>query len=123
MDRGIQIGYALNYQNPRQAISKLYESNPDEFNDSMTALIKLSTDGGAEETRVFSLSGCHLLAMFARTPVAKAFRKRVLDALDRIAREESEARAASKESDTPELNAILRAIIDAKVEEAIATEP
>lgn len=34
-------------------------------------------------TRIFSLRGCHLLAMFARTPVAKAFRKWVLDVIER----------------------------------------
>ncbi|GJC32652.1 hypothetical protein KAM398_26550 [Acinetobacter sp. KAM398] len=33
--------------------------------------------------RIFSLRGCHLIAMFARTDVAKAFRKWVLDVLDK----------------------------------------
>ena len=32
--------------------------------------------------RIFSLRGCHLLAMFARTPVAKAFRRWVLDVIE-----------------------------------------
>lgn len=32
--------------------------------------------------RIFSLRGCHLLAMFARTPVAKAFRKWCLDVIE-----------------------------------------
>lgn len=80
--RGIQIGYALEYQNPAQAISKLYDSHADEFTDAMTAVIKLPSEGGEQETRIFSLRGCHLLAMFARTPVAKAFRKWVLDVLE-----------------------------------------
>lgn len=35
--------------------------------------------------RVFSLRGAHLIAMFARTPVAKEFRRWVLDILDRQA--------------------------------------
>ncbi|WP_354666697.1 P22AR C-terminal domain-containing protein, partial [Escherichia coli] len=34
-------------------------------------------------SRVFSLRGAHLIAMFARTPVAKEFRRWVLDILDR----------------------------------------
>ena len=34
------------------------------------------------KTRIFSLRGCHLLAMFARTPVAKAFRRWVLDVIE-----------------------------------------
>lgn len=80
--RGIQIGYALEYQNPAQAISKLYDSHADEFTDAMTAVVTLPTEGGPQETRIFSLRGCHLLAMFARTPVAKAFRKWVLDVLE-----------------------------------------
>lgn len=37
-----------------------------------------------ERVRIFSLRGCHLLAMFARTPVAKAFRRWVLDVLDAL---------------------------------------
>lgn len=35
------------------------------------------------KVRVFSLRGAHLIAMFARTPVAKEFRRWVLDILDR----------------------------------------
>lgn len=34
-------------------------------------------------TRIFSLRGVHLIAMFARTPVAEDFRKWVLDILDK----------------------------------------
>ena len=80
--RGIQIGYALGYPNPRQSIAKLYDSHADEFTDAMTAVITLPTEGGPQETRIFSLRGCHLLAMFARTPVAKQFRRWVLDVIE-----------------------------------------
>jgi hypothetical protein len=48
----------------------------------MTALVELDTKGGKQQVRIFSLRGCHLLAMFARTPVAKEFRKWVLDVID-----------------------------------------
>jgi prophage antirepressor-like protein len=48
----------------------------------MTALVKMDTAGGAQEVRIFSLRGCHLLAMFSRTPVAKEFRAWALDILD-----------------------------------------
>lgn len=48
----------------------------------MTAVITLASEGGPQETRIFSLRGCHLLAMFARTPVAKAFRRWVLDVIE-----------------------------------------
>lgn len=33
--------------------------------------------------RIFSLRGAHLIAMFARTQIAKEFRKWVLDILDK----------------------------------------
>ncbi|RKU03379.1 hypothetical protein C7H84_09580 [Burkholderia sp. Nafp2/4-1b] len=81
--RGIQIGYALGYQNPAQNIQKLYERNSTEFSTSMTAVVTVDTAGGPQQTRIFSLRGAHLLAMFARTPPAAEFRRWVLDILDR----------------------------------------
>lgn len=77
-----QIGLALGYKNPDLSINKLYRSNADEFTESMTTLVEVDTQGGKQKTRIFSLRGCHLLAMFARTKVAKEFRKWVLDRLD-----------------------------------------
>ena len=77
------LGTALEYANPLQAINKLYNSNADEFTAEMTALIELQTAGGKQQVRVFSLRGAHLIAMFARTKVAKEFRKWVLDIIDR----------------------------------------
>ena len=81
--RGYQIGSALGYTAPDVQISKLYTRHADEFTPAMTAVVTLPTEGGPQETRIFSLRGCHLLAMFARTPVAKAFRKWVLDVIER----------------------------------------
>ena len=78
-----QIGLALEYANPETAITKLYNRNADEFTNSMTRLIETKTKGGVQKVRVFSLRGCHLLAMFARTAIAKQFRKWVLDILDK----------------------------------------
>lgn len=82
--RGYQIGTALGYgENADVSIRKLYTRHADEFTPAMTAVVTLPTEGGPQETRIFSLRGCHLLAMFARTPVAKAFRKWVLDVIER----------------------------------------
>lgn len=80
--RAIQIGSALKYGNPDAAMRKLYQAHADEFTPAMTAVVTLPTEGGPQETRIFSLRGCHLLAMFARTPVAKAFRRWVLDVIE-----------------------------------------
>ena len=76
------LGSALQYANPLQAINKLYNSNADEFTPEMTALVEMQTAGGIQKVRIFSLRGAHLIAMFARTKIAKAFRKWVLDVLD-----------------------------------------
>ena len=70
------------------AVSQIYSRNSDEFTDSMTMTLKLSVNGinnslRNKVVRVYSLRGAHLIAMFASTPVAKEFRKWVLDILDR----------------------------------------
>lgn len=113
--RGSQIATALQYASV-QRIIELYTRHADEFTDAMTAVIKLPSEGGEQETRIFSLRGCHLLAMFARTPVAKAFRRWVLDVLDRLAAEERAALPEVSTSDTltPEQQAQLQAIVAAK---------
>lgn len=80
-----QIGAALGYANPYK-VQQLYERNADEFTDTMTAVINLPSAGGTQKTRVFSLRGAHLLGMFARTKVAKEFRRWVLDILDALHR-------------------------------------
>ena len=80
------LGSALQYANPLQAINKLYNSNIDEFTAEMTALIEMPTAGGIQKVRIFSLRGAHLIAMFARTKIAKEFRKWVLDILNKEVR-------------------------------------
>lgn len=77
------LGLALEYAMPMQAILKIYDRNADEFTAEMTALVEMPTAGGIQKVRIFSLRGAHLIAMFARTKVAKDFRKWVLDILDR----------------------------------------
>ncbi|HCA5309463.1 TPA: alpha/beta hydrolase [Acinetobacter baumannii] len=92
-----ELAQALDYKSVK-SVSNLYNSNKDEFTDSMTQVIESLTSGNIEVTdsvtskqtrnlkkkvRVFSLRGCHLIAMFARTAVAKQFRKWVLDILDK----------------------------------------
>ena len=79
---GSDLGIALGYSKPLQSVTNLYNSNADEFTPEMTALVEMQTAGGLQKVRIFSLRGAHLIAMFARTKIAKAFRKWVLDILD-----------------------------------------
>ncbi|MHA3078757.1 BRO-N domain-containing protein [Acinetobacter sp. ANC 5502] len=78
-----QIGLALGYANPETAITKLFNRNIEEFSPSMTRLVEVHTNGGIQTIRVFTLRGAHLITFFARTPVAKEFRKWALDILEK----------------------------------------
>ena len=81
-----EIARALGYKR-EDKVTQIYQRNADEFTEGMTQLVEISAEPqnevlgnfGTGRARIFSLRGCHLLAMFARTPVAKAFRKWVLD--------------------------------------------
>ncbi|MCX7206096.1 MAG: BRO family protein [Proteobacteria bacterium] len=111
--RGTQVAEALGYKNARQSIDALYSRNADEFDDSMVALVKLpdlrhqfddagrlhpqsAGAGQSREVRIFSPRGCYLLAMFAQTENAKAFRRWVLDVL------EGKTLSIQPTSDTPQ---------------------
>ncbi len=81
------VAKALGYKSTK-SISNLFSQYEDEFSQGMTMVIESVTNGinGSSrrmKVRVFSLRGAHLIAMFARTPVAKEFRRWVLDILDR----------------------------------------
>lgn len=81
------IAKALGYASSK-SVSTIYSRNSDEFTDSMSMVIKMMTNGinnnlREKSVRVFSLRGCHLIAMFATTDKAKEFRRWVLNVLDR----------------------------------------
>lgn len=81
------VAKAIGYKSTK-SISNLFSQYEDEFSQGMTMVIESVTDGinGSSrrmKVRVFSLRGAHLIAMFARTSVAKEFRRWVLDILDR----------------------------------------
>lgn len=140
--RAAELAVALGYKQ-ENSVSRLYRSNADEFTPDMTQVIEIiaeSRNGSPENLsdgrcRIFSLRGCHLLAMFARTPVAKQFRRWVLDVLDKLAEEErAKAEAventkmdkfrnlsisestASDASLTPDQQCTLQALVKARVE-------
>ena len=92
-----ELASALGYSKS-DAVGQIYERNKDEFNSSMTTTITVKSNDSVETLnlsvskksknltktiRIFSLRGAHLIAMFAKTEVAKQFRKWVLDLLDK----------------------------------------
>ena len=95
--RATELARALGYSDTRK-ITHLYERNADEFTPEMTQVIEIADvpemgtlENLRRKARIFSLRGCHLVAMFARTPVAKAFRRWVLDVLDKLDAEQHAA--------------------------------
>ena len=79
-----ELACALGYKR-EDILGKLYRKNADEFTSDMTQVVENLDNTESVfpvKPRIFSLRGCHLLAMFARTPVAKAFRKWVLDVIE-----------------------------------------
>lgn len=80
--RMAEVEAALGYAAKGNPLARVFSRHADEFTASMTRVVKLGTAGGKQAVRIFSLRGAHLLAMFSRTEVAKAFRVWVLDILD-----------------------------------------
>ncbi|PAV02630.1 hypothetical protein CBG25_09735, partial [Arsenophonus sp. ENCA] len=84
-----ELARALEYAHT-DAVTRIYNRNKDEFSPCMTETVNLTAsiksigyDNLRNKNRIFSLRGAHLIAMFANTPVAKEFRKWVLDILDK----------------------------------------
>ena len=79
------LSKALGYKD-NSSVTRIYNRYADEFTSCMTLTVNLTASGKKpdpkDNTRIFSLRGCHLIGMFSRTLQAKAFRKWVLDILD-----------------------------------------
>lgn len=80
--RSSELARALGYKD-ENSVRRIYERNADEFTENMTQVVEnFDTVNLTVRARIFSLRGCYALAMFARTPVAKAFRRWVLDVIE-----------------------------------------
>ena len=97
--RSVELARALGYSD-ESSVGRIYKRNSEEFTPEMTQVIEISdTVNLTVPTRIFSLRGCHLVAMFARTPVAKAFRRWVLDVLDKLDAEQHAALSSATPDD------------------------
>ena len=113
-----ELAIALGYADTR-SVTKIFNRYADEFTSKMTKIIEspevvnLSTSNLVMRIRIFSLRGCHLIAMFARTPVAKEFRKWVLDVLEK---EVLQQQIDTRVKINAEQQAILKEIVDRRCE-------
>ena len=107
------LARALSYK-AADSVTKIFNRNSDEFDSSMTQTVKLTVSGEInglqhKTVRVFSLRGCHLIAMFAKTSVAKQFRKWILDLIS------NEAQKFTGRTTTADDRTGLRHAVDAMV--------
>ncbi|EOW9244899.1 Bro-N domain-containing protein [Vibrio cholerae] len=111
-----EVANALGYAR-EDSVSRIYDRNKDEFSSAMTETVNLTVSGNLQKTvRIFSLRGCHLVAMFARTAVAKEFRKWVLDVLDKEAQPQPAKAQNDRQSTATQLIPLRQ-----KVEQLITT--
>lgn len=116
-----EIERALGYAQKGSALAKIFLKHTDEFTVTMTKVVKLATAGGKQSVRIFSLRGAHLLAMFARTDTAKAFRAWVLNILD--AEIERQRQAAASTRIAGDQLAVLKEICQRRVMEKVSEIP
>lgn len=114
------LGYAKS-----DSVSRIYDRNADEFTPCMSLTVKLTVNGinnssREKETRIFSLNGCHLIAMFSRTKVAKEFRQWALKILDK---ESAQPVPEKVESDTVTKHGFTRVLMVFKHEQLVDSYP
>ena len=107
-----ELARALGYKD-ENSVRRIYERNADEFTENMTQVVEnLDTVNLTVRARIFSLRGCHLLAMFARTPVAKAFRRWVRDVIEQYGDRVPIERPISLTPSTPDDRKPLRDLVN-----------
>lgn len=72
---GDDVGKALEYNDPRDSISKIFERKRDELEEYSVTVKLTATDGKLYNTRVYNEEGVMLISMFSNQPKAKAFRR------------------------------------------------
>ncbi len=123
--RAVELSKALGFKREDQA-AKIYRAHADEFTSDTAQVVEISDNADSVfpvKSLLFSLRGCHLLAMFARTPVAKQFRRWVLDVIEQygdqvpVSPVENPEQLSTPDAPlTPDQQCTLQAIVRAKVE-------
>lgn len=79
-----QIGCALEYSHPVQAIQKLFERNRDRLVPKSVVVSLGSTDGKAYETRLFNEKGIYEIVRWSRQPKADEFYDWVFEVISQV---------------------------------------
>ncbi len=78
-----QIGRALEYSNPRDAIYRIHERNKERL-DKFSAVDKMSTASGTQETVIYNERGIYEIARYSKQPKANDFYDWVYEAIEQI---------------------------------------
>lgn len=78
-----QIGQALDYANPRIAISKIHNNNKKRL-DKFSGVTKLDTPSGRQETYIYNEQGIYEIIRRSRQPKADAFYDWVYELLSKL---------------------------------------
>ena len=79
-----QLGECLGYSHPRENINKIVQRNPYLRSQEFSCEVKMTSQSGAKNTRVFTEDGIYEITLLAKTEKAKEFRswvRRVLKSL------------------------------------------
>ena len=115
-----QLGQALGYEFPKQAIGKIIDRNAYLKNDEFSGVVKLGTpNGGTQETRVFTEDGIYEVTFLSKTAKAKEFRAWVREILKSLRKGQTVLVSPDKlqELEIKRMNAEAR-LINAKVRQA-----
>jgi prophage antirepressor-like protein len=101
------IGEALEYETPRKSVLKIYQQHREEL-DEHSLKIKMTTDSGVRQERVFNDIGVMTLIMLSQQPKARELRKEAVQLLKayRLKQLESTTELLESASDDP-LNGIV----------------
>ncbi|MCH7329542.1 BRO-N domain-containing protein [Acinetobacter modestus] len=112
-----ELARALGYARADK-VTQIYDRNSDEFSSDMTKIIDNPQNPNLV-LRVFSLRGCHLITFFARTSVAKEFRKWVLDILEKEVEQPKQHQLETRIKINNRQIAELKAIVDRRCEGSV----
>ena len=79
-----QLGSALGYATPRESVNKLASRHEYLREPEFSSEVKMTSEAGSRETRVFTEDGIYEVTMLAKTPRAREFRAKVRQVLKEL---------------------------------------
>ena len=79
-----QIGSALEYKYPTDAIYLIHKKNPDRIIKNSATFILMGANGKPHETYVYTLKGAMEICLFSRQPKADKFMNFVWDVMEAL---------------------------------------